>query len=1183
MASGQLVVGFRAYRGERQRVLLEAAVANLGEGAAHYVTLDVRPEEGEPGSLSTARLAGRSVLEETLSLDLGREVPDTISVGLFYADAQKRPVEMLASLSIDTGGSEIAIQPAGPLLSDLLRQQGVAAADWCAGFTVVPFDLAEGEAAALEEIDLSLDEEVMLGDSEDSGLSLDEPLELACDDESPALGEDDTLTLSESPAPELQADDDFLLTPLDAGPDEEDSESGSQVIALEDAGDEAATMVAGEGMAAMLDEEVGGVGMGLGVSPLEPGLGLGAPLGGQQPPAAAPPEAVRRKPPKEEHRRWTDVSFPSEVPVGDWQEMSVAVILKERTLEDGRVVQVARPHAHDQELILQREAGETMIVDVVVSAPGYRIDGDWFACIEVPHNADSRPVTFRLCAMETGLKAITVNFYQKKRYIGTVQLEVDVVAEGEQPSDERAKVKAALDFSGVGEAPDLTLNVSERPLSDGATELRFTLISPLEELGLQDGGSVLLRQDPAQWIDQALSSIEKLLDTPTTRELAERRIASIGYHLYDQLFPPRLKELFWSSRDRLNSLMVVSEEPWIPWEMVRPHRRTNGDEVTCAHLCEEFLFSRWLAGRPLAGQLSGNVGRIVAVEEGTEAPRVRDIVVHQRPPEPPPPPAGSGDLPSVGRELDMFRGLGRHGLEVAELSPTLRSLLRAFEDGGFDILHFACHGAYNRTSPDHSMLQLTDGQLCPEDLTGPQVRFAEARPMVFLNACHTGRTGHALTRIGSWASRFIQSGCGAFVGSFWAVEDEPAYRFAQSFYEGLFTGLPAGEAFRRARQSIKRPDSTTWMAFCLYADPHAVLESPREAPPRKPHRKEEQPREASAEERFEEALRKRRLREALEILSQIADPLRASLSRNRWRWAMVNEISALARKITLHLNRRGAYSALKVWEPLKELLALDPQLATQAKPALGKMAEMIILAACNGIRIAELHEMVAGCAEIPGVEDSIKKRAATVRGSLDDIVGTLDKVNQPPPSGMLARRSHRKKVRKTIQSLSTRRNLPPDWIEKALVSQIDRWPNVLETLDAKRFAKHEHLLCTNRGLRLLGEGNCRAAAEDFLRAIELKPKSAAAHNNYAWVFVVSDDPQFSDLEEAIKYARKAVELSPRAGFLDTLAELERKRGNLDAAIAAMQQAMEKDQIEPDRWAEKLEELLAEKEAKLGSP
>ncbi len=165
-------------------------------------------------------------------------------------------------------------------------------------------DLVLGSGGSGSDITIGQDSGISLVDPHDSGLSLDEPLELASDDESLALGEDDMLTLSEdadteSPT-ELKSDDDFLLTPMEEGADEEDSESGSQVIALDDAmGDEAATMVgggAGEGMAAMLDEEGAGADEGFAVTPgMEgaPGAGPALDTGpvGAGPGTVALPEA----------------------------------------------------------------------------------------------------------------------------------------------------------------------------------------------------------------------------------------------------------------------------------------------------------------------------------------------------------------------------------------------------------------------------------------------------------------------------------------------------------------------------------------------------------------------------------------------------------------------------------------------------------------------------------------------------------------------------------------------------------------------------------------------------------------------------------------------------------------------------------------------------------------------------
>ncbi len=145
-------------------------------------------------------------------------------------------------------------------------------------------DLVLGGSGQGSDITIGGDSGISLVDPADSGLSLEEPLDLGGSAvESLELGEDDVLALKEdgdaqSPA-ELQADDDFLLTPLEEAADDDDSESGSQVIALdaEEEDDSSATMVAGGGMGAMFDEDFG-------AEPATDDLGLGistdaAPLG----------------------------------------------------------------------------------------------------------------------------------------------------------------------------------------------------------------------------------------------------------------------------------------------------------------------------------------------------------------------------------------------------------------------------------------------------------------------------------------------------------------------------------------------------------------------------------------------------------------------------------------------------------------------------------------------------------------------------------------------------------------------------------------------------------------------------------------------------------------------------------------------------------------------------------------
>ena len=100
------------------------------------------------------------------------------------------------------------------------------------------------------------------------------------------MGEDDLLSLASDTGigGELEAQrNDFQLTPLEEADEGEDSESGSQVIALdtEGEGDDAATMIGG-GAAAMLDEDLSTEPFGVGGMPMTaPGMASAAAMTGQ--------------------------------------------------------------------------------------------------------------------------------------------------------------------------------------------------------------------------------------------------------------------------------------------------------------------------------------------------------------------------------------------------------------------------------------------------------------------------------------------------------------------------------------------------------------------------------------------------------------------------------------------------------------------------------------------------------------------------------------------------------------------------------------------------------------------------------------------------------------------------------------------------------------------------------------
>ena len=164
-------------------------------------------------------------------------------------------------------------------------------------------DLVLGGSGSGSDITIGGDSGIQLVDAADSGLSLDEPVDLVGEEESESLelGEDDLLSIDDSNLQQQGMGDegDFLLTPMEDVGDAEDSESGSQVIALEEeAGDEDATMIGSMSDVSgppMLDEDVAMDAMGVGSGPqLEPApmmpaqdYAAGAAVG----PAAVAPEA----------------------------------------------------------------------------------------------------------------------------------------------------------------------------------------------------------------------------------------------------------------------------------------------------------------------------------------------------------------------------------------------------------------------------------------------------------------------------------------------------------------------------------------------------------------------------------------------------------------------------------------------------------------------------------------------------------------------------------------------------------------------------------------------------------------------------------------------------------------------------------------------------------------------------
>jgi hypothetical protein len=349
----------------------------------------------------------------------------------------------------------------------------------------------------------------------------------------------------------------------------------------------------------------------------------------------------------------------------------------------------------------------------------------------------------------------------------------------------------------------------------GKTRLSFILHSPTGVVAFshREIKGPLLQRNPDDYQGYLLGKVEKLgarLDVDGSQLLRAEiasKLESLGRDLWRELFPPELRAAYRDViRPAVHSWVILSDEPWIPWEIVKPYDDSRPAEVLDDDfLCLRFELTRWLAGdRPFVPEI-----------------KVRSLAVVQSAP----------DLPHAQPEREVFSHLKESFSGLSSSMPRLDSaadLLDFLLATDAEVIHLIGHGAPMPEHPDEAGLPFPDKSvLRPADLHGPlATHLGRRRPMVFLNACWAGRKGWSLTRLGGWAARWVGvCGCSAFIAPLWPVRDQAAVSFAWAFYDALAQGAALGEAALRARQKIhrERPGDPSVLAYTVYGHPNAQV------------------------------------------------------------------------------------------------------------------------------------------------------------------------------------------------------------------------------------------------------------------------------------------------------------------------------------------------------------------------
>jgi hypothetical protein len=455
-------------------------------------------------------------------------------------------------------------------------------------------------------------------------------------------------------------------------------------------------------------------------------------------------------------------------------------------------------------------AGEKLIVHVAPKA-NFVNQGDSRAEVDPPATAEPILLSFDVQATDVGPGAVWVIIRQGVAPIVVLKLFPEVVATAPSTRQRQNVTQPTALMPVMADPPNTLLILEQR----NGNELRFRYELRSRQLGVID----LYDSDPIvgdrnTYVESLYKEIEdRWISSDQDVTDFQDELRAYGAQLFDSLFPVKLQQVLWANRGQIASILVISEEPFIPWELV--HLKAPGGSLG-PDVCflGQMGLVRWLHG-------CGFPPAAVDVRDG----RARYII--------PDYPDPNYKLPATQQERQYLEATF-HATPIQPQPSPVKEALKG--PGAFDLLHFAGHGMAENDNIAHAQLllegRMENGRFIPAYLSATTVeQFANLRgaepdgnrPMVVLNACQVGRPGYVLTRIGGFASAFLARGAGILVAALWSVGDEPASNFVRQLYDRLRAGDELAKAVVVARQTAKAAGDATWLAYTVYGNPEAKM------------------------------------------------------------------------------------------------------------------------------------------------------------------------------------------------------------------------------------------------------------------------------------------------------------------------------------------------------------------------
>ena len=436
---------------------------------------------------------------------------------------------------------------------------------------------------------------------------------------------------------------------------------------------------------------------------------------------------------------------------------------------------------------------EGLDVVLVMYAPGLHVLSDHQQTVHVPADADSRPVRFELRADTPGPAKVSITAWIGGTYLG--ELGVEITAERDRAPGPAREVLAEITTQPTAGAVSLVVRYDP---SQQAYRFEFRDEDNPDEV------SSNLAYDPGPKVERLIADLDSLAAGRSGYSADQTRdyLVGAGARLWRELVPGQLREQFWDRQHRIRQLTILADKDVVPWELLYP--MDPGHDA--GFLVEQFPVARgifgWRPGRTLRLQPARFVLPEGSLQEAAD------------------------EVEAIRRLLD--RGQGVQIGTAAQAPSTVISELTPLTDligsGKFGLLHFACHNTYEPVDGSSIRLGRARFTLTLLEVAAIQKALQASAPTVFINACRSAGLAATYNRLDGWASKFLEAGAAAFIGSLWAVSEGASREFAQELYRYLKQGSTLGNAVMKARQAAaKTPDDPTWLAYTVYGDPRATI------------------------------------------------------------------------------------------------------------------------------------------------------------------------------------------------------------------------------------------------------------------------------------------------------------------------------------------------------------------------